>query len=368
MAQIEGVMLRRVAGQVQVTEQEATIVGSVSNLEVRHPALHGQLDSKMTLRGSVMEPIVGGEMRVSRGSIVVSTASASSFGPPSKPVPPTAASLAAPPVTQLRMHSPSTVSDFPSIFQHLFPSEAAAPPQISREQRLPPAPPKDTPLTLEDLNITLGPDLRITSFPFLQLNLSGSLSLSGAPDPDLLEASGDIQLSPGVVNVFATQFILDRNHSSHIVFDGSVMNPFLDMAMASREFRIDCQSRLRDARQALTITRLSDGSTQTLSGTAGSMLFQQQLKALLLENDGQIAVQSMVMNALSTMLPRFEGSGSFGNAQWRLVGGFLAVPLVATICVSMPSGSASQCDKTRLSENLAVITESEVPFFFQGTS
>jgi hypothetical protein len=181
--------------------------------------------------------------------------------------------------------------------------------------------------------VTLGPDLRVTSFPFLQLNLSGSLVLHGPLDPDLLEASGDVELSPGVVNVFATQFVLDRNHTSQVVFDGPVTNPTLDVAMASQEFRIDCVSKLRDARQALTITRLSDGSTQTLSGSAGSLLFQQQLKALLLENDGQIAVQSMVMNALSTMLPRFEGSGRFGNAQWRLVGASSFA--IASACLSL---------------------------------
>ena len=144
--------------------------------------------------------------------------------------------------------------------------------------------------------------------------------MSGPADPEMLRTTGAINLGPGVVNVFATQFTMDRNHSSRVAFSGDTLNPHIDVAMASREFRLTCDAETRDASKAITITRLSDGSTQTVGSGGAPMVFEAQLRALLLEQGGQLAVQSAVMNALSTMLPRIEGAGRLGNAQWRLVG------------------------------------------------
>lgn len=236
-----------------------------------------------------------------------------------------AAATAAGPVSH-----PLDAPDIPTILHRLFPERADGAVDAAA------APAPDNAPTLQDFHVHLGPDLRITSFPFLQLNVAGSLGLRGPAAPEHLEATGDVQLGPGVVNVFATQFAFDRSHDSRVVFAGDPMNPRIDIALTSKESRIDCDAKLQDASRAITITRLSDGSTQTLGGGAGSLVFEQQLKALLLENDGQIAVQSMVMNALSTMLPRIEGSGRFGNAEWRLVGAHTPVPRTLLSSPSAP--------------------------------
>ena len=286
--------------------EEHKVLVTVGNLDVRHPALHGQIDTKVAVGGALDTPTLSGDLRISRGSLIASSQSAQSFGPGKGAA--TAAAAAGP------VSHPLDAPDIPTILQRIFPERGGS------DAAAAPAPAADNAPSLKAFHIHLGPDLRVTSFPFLQLNVAGSLGLSGPAAPEHLEATGDVQLGPGVVNVFATQFAFDRSHDSRVSFTGSPMNPLIDVVLASKESRIDCDARLQDASRAITITRLSDGSTQTIGGGAGSLVFEQQLKALLLENDGQIAVQSMVMNALSTMLPRIEGSGRFGNAEWRLVG------------------------------------------------
>lgn len=64
----------------------------------------------------------------------------------------------------------------------------------------------------------------------------------------------------------------------------------MDVAMASREFRFSVAAPLRDAPRAITITRLADGATQAVGADAPELL-EAQLRALLLEDDGQLAVQ-----------------------------------------------------------------------------
>jgi hypothetical protein len=292
-------------------------------LPVHHPAVDGQVDAQLTVLGSVEAPVISGDIRLSRGSLLISSASVSSFAPsPARP------STAAPPPNAAVTSTPSLFTPFqaPPISASL-PSALAPVP--------PPAP--HLPLTLKPLSLHLGPDLRVSSFPFLQLNVAGSLELSGAVSPDGLQAVGDVELGPGIVNVFATQFNMDRNHISRVSFTGDTTNPHIDAAMASKEFHLMCDAKLQDAGKAITITRLSDGSKQTVGSAGGAVVFEQQLRALLLEHDGQLAVQSMVMNALSSMLPRIEGFGRFGNAQWRLVGELLPS---ADICNSSAMLSA----------------------------
>ena len=39
-----------------------------------------------------------------------------------------------------------------------------------------------------------------------------------------VQVSGDVELGPGTVNLFATQFSIDRNHRSVISFPGATMH------------------------------------------------------------------------------------------------------------------------------------------------
>jgi hypothetical protein len=73
--------------------------------------------------------------------------------------------------------------------------------------------------------------------------------------------------------------------------DAPGQEPLVDVAMASREFRFSVAAPLRDAPRAITITRLADGATQAVGADAPELL-EAQLRALLLEDDGQLAVQA----------------------------------------------------------------------------
>lgn len=117
--------------------------------------------------------------------------------------------------------------------------------------------------------------------------------------------------------------------------------PLVDVAMASREFRFAVAAPLRDAPRAITITRLADGATQAVAADAPEMLAA-QLRALLLEDDGRLAVQSMLANAVSAVLPRIEGSGRLGNAHWRLVGA--PTPLLGNEAAGMFLGAQAEAE------------------------
>lgn len=69
-----------------------------------------------------------------------------------------------------------------------------------------------------------------------------------------------------------------------------------------------------------------------------------QLKALILHEDGGLAVQNLAMNALSTMLPRIEGTGQWGKARWRLSG---ATPFLFTLPVHSAVFASATCKQGR---------------------
>ena len=338
------------------------IAATVKSLALHHAALHGQLDTDVAITGSVDQPEVSGDVTVSHGSVVVSSQTASSLGAKGKDTSKAARGSGGSAAQQglsgskqrgldVGVPAPSAAGAsqrdlFASQLQSQHaargfsvPSHAEAQSGGSAQRTSPQQARADTaeasaanfmaaeapaalkPLQLRSLRIKLGPDLRVSSFPFLQLNVSGKLRLSGSPvDIESMRATGAIHIGPGTVNAFATQFTMDRGRDSRITFAGDPANPHIDVAMSSREFRLACDAAAKDASHALTITRLSDGSTQTIGQSGAPLVFEAQLRSLLLEQDGGLAVQSAVMNALSTMLPRVEGAGRFGNAQWRLVG------------------------------------------------
>lgn len=85
---------------------------------------------------------------------------------------------------------------------------------------------------LNNLELNLGDRLRITQNPILNFYTTGKLNLNGSLDN--LTAQGTVTLRSGQVNLFATQFRLAQDYTSTAVFEPSRgLDPFLDIRLVT---------------------------------------------------------------------------------------------------------------------------------------
>jgi len=86
------------------------------------------------------------------------------------------------------------------------------------------------PVELRDLRIELGDRLRVTSAPILNFVARGELTVNGTLNE--LEPEGVITLTAGQVNLFTTQFTLDRGYPQIATFEPNRgLDPVLDVRL-----------------------------------------------------------------------------------------------------------------------------------------
>lgn len=91
---------------------------------------------------------------------------------------------------------------------------------------------------LDDLEITLTNSLDIVGRPFFDISADGSLVVNGTLSD--LRPDGTIQLTDGWINLFSTQFRLDRNAPNTATFTpGGGLDPYLDIQMVARVREVD---------------------------------------------------------------------------------------------------------------------------------
>jgi translocation and assembly module TamB len=85
---------------------------------------------------------------------------------------------------------------------------------------------------LNDLRLNLGRGIRVTSAPILSFQATGGLTVNGTLDD--LRPEGTIRLTSGSVNLFTTQFRLDRGYPQTATFVPTQgLDPTLDVRLAS---------------------------------------------------------------------------------------------------------------------------------------
>lgn len=193
---------------------------------------------------------------------------------------------------------------------------------------------------LKNLKIVLGPDLKATYPLVLNINLSGSLDISGSvplllDDDDAnqillqsIKPSGFVRFNSGEINLLATQFRFLRDRPSQIVFapDVGFLDPQLDVSLVSSgtdQLRITLLGKASRWSDNLILSRGSDpgdpASSITLTYDEAARLFEKQLQRSLLE-DGQLAFPSLAASTVASLMPKLETAGQFGRAKWRLMG------------------------------------------------
>ncbi|HAA27254.1 MAG TPA: hypothetical protein DCE56_05695, partial [Cyanobacteria bacterium UBA8553] len=87
-----------------------------------------------------------------------------------------------------------------------------------------------SPIGFNDLKLTLGPGIQLTRPPIAQFLADGTLTINGSLDN--LRPQGTIRVERGQVNLFTTQFRLDRSYENTAVFTPNRgLDPVLDVRL-----------------------------------------------------------------------------------------------------------------------------------------
>ncbi len=97
---------------------------------------------------------------------------------------------------------------------------------------VPPSPSPSFEVGLNDLQLKLGRGIRVTSAPILNFQATGGLTVNGTLDD--IRPEGTIRLTSGSVNLFTTQFRLDRGYPQTATFvPAQGLDPTLDVRLAT---------------------------------------------------------------------------------------------------------------------------------------
>ncbi|MEG3939758.1 translocation/assembly module TamB domain-containing protein [Microcoleus sp. S36b_A3] len=113
------------------------------------------------------------------------------------------------------------------------PSSPAAPPSPSDSPSTASASPSPSfDVVFRDLQLKLGRGVRVTSPPILSFQATGGLTVNGTLDD--IRPEGTIRLTSGAVNLFTTQFKLDKGYPQTATFiAGQGLDPTLDVRLAT---------------------------------------------------------------------------------------------------------------------------------------
>src|SRR6476469_3150916 len=128
--------------------------------------------------------------------------------------------------TQLASSSSASDSDSDSTSSPSPATDVAASPSPS------PSPSPSFEVGLNDLRLNLGRGIRVTSAPILSFQATGGLTVNGTVDD--LRPEGTIRLTSGSVNLFTTEFRLDRGYPQTATFVPTQgLDPTLDVRLAT---------------------------------------------------------------------------------------------------------------------------------------
>jgi translocation and assembly module TamB len=177
--------------------------------------MSAQADGELLVSGSLQQPVLGGQLSLSRGSINVQPGQLATEASSTRPVT----------VRQLLEERWDFSRPLVVMGQQM---------ESSASQDLRAAMPNLPFLTLSNLRLRLGPDLRVSVPNVLNFNSGGLLTLNGPLDPSI-RASGVVRLLQGRLGLFTTNFSLDPDAANVAVFTPSLgLIPYLDIALRTR--------------------------------------------------------------------------------------------------------------------------------------
>ncbi|MEG4172422.1 MULTISPECIES: translocation/assembly module TamB domain-containing protein [unclassified Microcoleus] len=128
--------------------------------------------------------------------------------------------------------SSSSASDSDSTSSPSPATEVSDSPSAATSPSPSPSPSPSFEVGLNDLRLNLGRGIRVTSAPILSFQATGGLTVNGTLDD--LRPEGTIRLTSGSVNLFTTQFRLDRGYAQTATFIPTQgLDPTLDVRLAT---------------------------------------------------------------------------------------------------------------------------------------
>ena len=211
-----------VAGVKQVDNTGDQISVAIDQVNINFEGfLQAQIDGEIAVMGTVLEPLISGDVAVGQGRIQANKMLAQ-LGGQSTP--------------DLEVPTPDDttkpVPEYIAIYQDSIDGFDVPKPEDS---------PLDLPLdrvTLNDFNVMLTDELVIAGQPFYFIQASGNLQINGTPID--LRPNGVITLDSGWINLFSTQFRLVPDAANTATFSPeSGLDPFLDVEMRARVQQTD---------------------------------------------------------------------------------------------------------------------------------
>ncbi len=199
--------------------QDRTLVMKLEQVPFKVPRLAAVGDGQLHLSGSLLAPVLGGNVAISRGTINVQPGQLAASEPVSdQPVQP----RTMPELLESKWN-------FQQPLVLLGPDVESTTAEALRSSV-----PRFPYLAFEDMILRLGPDLRVVIPNIANFTTAGQLRIAGRLDPSL-RASGVVRLLGGRLNLFTTSFSLDPDAPNVAVFTPSLgLVPYLDIALRTR--------------------------------------------------------------------------------------------------------------------------------------
>ena len=337
-------------GLVARADVQGGIRAEASGLDVRARAAYsGRLDADLVVKGTLLEPEVGGSLRLSKGTAFLQPNAA----------PAGSGSAAGGGAANASGGGGAAVKPFAGARRGLagfLQRSSSSPPETpaaGKKSAAESSSLEQLPLRFNRLRLVVGPELSAV-YPFvLNFGVSGEVEVNGAADPRLIRPSGVINFERGDINLVATQVRLSREHPNRAVFvPEHGLDPTLDVSLVGADLRALVQGKASDWTNNLVITsgtsRAGPASVQsvTAGGTVGgkvaggvgpgvdatmgppserdaavaeaARIFEGQLAESLLEEDGQLAFTNLAASTVATLMPKIETGGQLGKARWRV--------------------------------------------------
>ena len=199
--------------------EEKTLAMTVDQVPFSVPRLAAVADGGLHLSGSLLGPVLGGDVAISRGTLNVQPGQLAESEPVSdQPVEPR---------TMPELIESKWAFDKPLVL--LGPDVESTTAEALRASV-----PRFPYLAFRDMTLRLGPDLRVVIPNIANFTTAGRLRIAGRLDPSL-RASGVVRLLGGRLNLFTTTFSLDPDAPNVAIFTPSLgLVPYLDIALRTR--------------------------------------------------------------------------------------------------------------------------------------
>jgi len=207
----------------QIVESEPLTI-SIEQTRLKTAFTDVKVSSQILVKGSILNPQLGGEVMISEGSI-----SAKRVNSKGKTTSDESGRIQNAKSTIIRRFPEQDWNQNGPLV--LFVQDENAPASRMVNASIPNG---FGSISFDNLKLMLGPSLRLVAQPLASFETNGFLFLNGAFD-ETLEVSGVIKLLSGYVNLFTTTFNLDQDEPNVAVFVPSMgLVPYVDVTLRSR--------------------------------------------------------------------------------------------------------------------------------------